>query len=53
MLSVDTVIPPYPIAERRGGHRKRYARAALMKPPGDDQSGVLLVGLLVPAYRDQ
>jgi len=39
--------------QRRGGRRKRHTRAALMKPPGDDQSGVLLVGLLAPANRDQ
>jgi hypothetical protein len=32
------------IAARRGGHRKRHTRSALMKLPGDDQPGVLLMG---------
>jgi hypothetical protein len=29
-------LPVLSIAARRGGHRKRHTRAALMRPPGDN-----------------
>jgi hypothetical protein len=54
MLSVDTVALHYHRSPQwRGGCRKRHSRTALMKPSGDNQPGVLLVGLLAPANRDQ
>jgi hypothetical protein len=47
MLRVDTAIPRYRRSpQRRGG-------GGLMKLPGENQSGVLLVGMLDPANRDQ